>query len=685
SLSTLDLAGCDLHGFLPYLPQLRELDVSENYNLQVNLTRIFEHQWPKLQNLSISGTNVTGPFRDLVSSTPILVSLDAASCLIQGSIPKSICKIPTLEKLNIVDNNITGTIPSCITNLKNLSWFDVGYNYIGGNVSLISLINELNLTTLGLGLNMLTVDVNPHSYMYSKHKLEKLKLGSCNLNRFPTFICNSIALRKLDLNDNNLTGAIPSCFYKLKLYKLDLSYNKLHGPLPVPPRYAHFYNLASNRFSGEISIDLSGAYKIYLSNNQLSGSIPSSICSKESDLYLNPDDIDLSYNKLSGVIPTSIGYCTYLSSLNLGNNNLSGNLPIVLEQAYELEFLQLNDNNLDGPLPSFGSERLKVLSLANNKFEGSIPVMFVPWWISHEIIMLGFDSLYGLRVLSLRSNKLSGPIPKEITSLQKLQVLDLSLNNFSGPIPERLGNWSKLTGKSYESDTFYDISSLEAMPVSYYGGTQLNLEIKGTMHLQSIYGYNTAIDLSCNNLDGNIPKDIGLLKDLFSLNLSHNRFSHDIPMTIGNMSNLGNLDLSFNELSGHIPQSLTLIDSLGVLNLSYNKLSGRIPRGNHFDTLSLDGSSYIGNDLLCGVPTTKVCEEDHQGPKVEAEAKPEAQIDKEDANDKLFLYASVALGFIVGFWGLFFVLLIRKEQWWFPYWERVGLIAVRVVRCLLKN
>lgn len=44
SLSILELADCKIGGLVPYLPQLRELDVGGNRNLHLDVTRIFIHQ-----------------------------------------------------------------------------------------------------------------------------------------------------------------------------------------------------------------------------------------------------------------------------------------------------------------------------------------------------------------------------------------------------------------------------------------------------------------------------------------------------------------------------------------------------------------------------------------------------------------------------------------------------------------
>lgn len=109
----------------------------------------------------------------------------------------------------------------------------------------------------------------------------------------------------------------------------------------------------------------------------------------------------------------------------------------------------------------------------------------------------------------------------------------------------------------------------------------------------------TNIDLSMNNLSGEIPKELTSLVDLRSLNLSGNHFTGLIPVSIGDMRQLESLDLSRNCLSGQIPNGFTLLSSLSHLNLSFNKLTGRIPQGTQLQTL--EASSFMGNNL-CGPP-----------------------------------------------------------------------------------
>ncbi|KAI3957628.1 hypothetical protein MKW92_024837 [Papaver armeniacum] len=688
SLSVLELSDCGLQGSIPYLPQLTvldECDTNVSGSIPVSISNA-----PLLVNLYAYQCSIQGSIPSSIGNLFLLQSLELFNNNITGYLPISICEMSSLQKLLLSGNHITGSLPSCLTKLHNLTDFRVSGNSIGGTVSLINFINELNLTYLDLGSNRLTVVIDQRFHLYSKFNLEYLDLPSCNLTGlFPTFICKMSNLNYLDLSQNHLTGVIPSnCIFKLQISStFDLSNNKLQGPLPLPPRTWYismsYFDVSNNNFSGKISSEsgkrLASFYSLNLAGNELSGSIPFSIFSKNSGINpkmidlsnnkfsgsipysicfkkstSNPDIIDLSNNSLSGFIPTSIGYCTSLNSLNLGANNLSGNVPPELQQLVHLKYLQLQDNNFDGAPLNFISKfkDLRVLNLANNHFGGSIPTQF--------------GSVLRLSILSLRSNIFNGSIPQEINHLEQLQILDLSQNNFSGHIPKISGKfWRGIISNSFE---FY-----------YLENIQLQMAIKGIMvQVEKLYNYSSAIDLSHNMLDGNIPTEICLLKGLASLNLSHNRLSNNIPGSVGNMSGLGCLDLSFNSLSGHIPQSLTSLDSLGFLNLSYNELSGRIPRGDHFDTLGVDGWAYVGNDVLCGEPTKKLCYGD-------TKRTMETEVDDEEkAKERILFYGVIALGFEVGFWGLFIVLFLKKQNRWFPYWRFVDSVAIRIVGCIQR-
>jgi hypothetical protein len=87
----------------------------------------------------------------------------------------------------------------------------------------------------------------------------------------------------------------------------------------------------------------------------------------------------------------------------------------------------------------------------------------------------------------------------------------------------------------------------------------------------------TSLNLSQNELIGEIPQSIGNLINLTYLNLYSNQLTGDIPSNIGNLINLTYLDLQMNQLSGPIPTEIGNLENLIILHLNDNNLSGVIP------------------------------------------------------------------------------------------------------------
>lgn len=138
SLSILDLSGCNLQGSIPYLPQIKELHVRKNYNFLPNLSRMFQHHWPKLRTLSISSTNVSGSIPVSISNAPSLVSFDAVGCSIQGSLPSSISNLSGLQSLDLSRNSITDNIPISICEMVSLQQLYLSRNNLTGSYQVAS-------------------------------------------------------------------------------------------------------------------------------------------------------------------------------------------------------------------------------------------------------------------------------------------------------------------------------------------------------------------------------------------------------------------------------------------------------------------------------------------------------------------------------------------------------------------
>ena len=108
----------------------------------------------------------------------------------------------------------------------------------------------------------------------------------------------------------------------------------------------------------------------------------------------------------------------------------------------------------------------------------------------------------------------------------------------------------------------------------------------------------TELDLSNNNLTGEIPSEIGNLTRLQRLDLSANNLTGAIPSEMANLTSLETLVLLGNSLSGEIPSEIGNLTRLQRLLLTSNSLSGEIPSaiGNltRLEDLWLHGNSLSG-------------------------------------------------------------------------------------------
>lgn len=174
------------------------------------------------------------------------------------------------------------------------------------------------------------------------------------------------------------------------------------------------------------------------------------------------------------------------------------------------------------------------------------------------------------------------------------------------------------------------------------------------------------MDLSSNNLSGEIPEEVTSLIILQSLNLSHNHFHRIIPENIGAMGSLESLDFSVNQLVGEIPSSTSRLTFLNYLNLSYKNLKGKIPSSTQLQ--SFDASSFLGN-ALWGAPLEENCTVVNE---TSAKEGGEGQGNKELNG----VYVSMELGFVVSFL-LTFGFLVIKRRWkqntcTFTFWRAWG-------------
>ncbi|XP_064966883.1 receptor-like protein EIX2 [Musa acuminata AAA Group] len=468
-------------------------------------------------------------------------------------------------------------------------------------------------------------DIRP-SLLLLTH-LERLNLSHNDFGgiQIPKFLGSLTELTYLDLSWSNFRGAIPpqlgnlSRLRYLDLNSLyDLTIDGLHWLSRLTSlRYLYMggvnLSVASHDWLQAVNM-LSSLEELHLHDCGLT-----ILHSSLSHVNLTTlATLDLHRNLFNSTFPNWLWKLHNLSYLDLGFSMFHGAIPAGIGNLTGLRELYLGDNSLSGPIPTeIGiCNSLKLIDLRDNSIFGPIPA--------------GIGNLTGLRKLYLDHNSLFGPIPAEIGNMAGLRELYLDHNSLFGVIPAGIGKLTSL-GVLYLNDN----SLFGPIPVGIGNLTGL-----GELYLND------------NSLSGEIPIEIGSLSMLQTLNLSRNNFVGQIPAAIGAMKSLETLDLSFNKLSGVIPQSFSALNSLNHLNLSYNNLSGPIPSGNQLRTLE-DASIYIGNVHLCGPPVTKSCSDD---PNVDS-----TEEEYEQGSHVLSFYFGTGLGYLVGLWSVFVIMLFKKD------------------------
>ncbi|WMV56552.1 hypothetical protein MTR67_049937 [Solanum verrucosum] len=693
-LTTLRLSETGLYGIIPeslfHLPNLETLDLGFNYELSGYFPKTKWNSSASLIHLNLHGVNFSNLPESLGYHLTSLRSLDLAYCNLRGPIPESLSNLIRIEYLKLNGNSLNGTIPPGMLSLPSLKGIELSFNHLSGPLedfksnSLIwislegnqlqghlphSIQNLVNLTDLILSFNNFSgrVDVSLFSNLkllsslslsYNNisltndnkvtwaESLDTLELVACELKELE-FLRSANQLLMLDLSHNKIQGRIPDWAWSnwmFSLYYLNISHNMLTSVDSIPLQSLHTIDLRSNLLQGSLPIPPNSTKYFFISQNNLTEEIPSSICNLTSLVML-----DLARNNLKGAIPQCLGSITALQVLDMRLNNLSGNIPTTFINESSLSRLNLHGNKLEGKIPQSltNCKQLEVLDLGDNHLNDTFPV-----WLG---------TLPKLKVLSLRLNKLHGPIrTSRIENMfPKLRIMDLSYNAFSGNLPSSLFQHLKAMRTTDPS-----------MEASRYGGNSyyqdsIAVVSKGyEREVVKILFLYTTIDLSKNKFEGHIPTIMGDLIALRVLNISHNRLEGHIPPSLGRLSLVESLDLSSNHLVGKIPAQFASLTSLEVFNLSYNHLEGCIPQGNQLQTF--ESNSYEGNDGLRGLPVTKSCGDDHASGTTYAVS---GQLDGEESNSEFLSdFRKAALmgygsGLCIGISIVYFMMSTWKPIW----------------------
>ncbi|XP_031756077.1 leucine-rich repeat-containing protein 7 isoform X6 [Xenopus tropicalis] len=371
----------------------------------------------------------------------------------------------------------------------------------------------------------------PKEVFSLERTLEELYLDANQIEELPKQLFSCQALRKLSIQDNDLSNLPTTIASLVNLKELDISKNGIQefpenikcckcltiveasvNPISkLPDGFTQLLNLTQ--------LYLNDAFLEYLPAN----------FGRLSKLRI----LELRENHLK-TLPKSMSKLAQLERLDLGNNEFT-ELPEGLELIQNLKELWIDNNSLQTLPGATGKlKQLIYLDMSKNRIE------------SVDTDISGCESLEDL----LLSSNLLQQLPDSIGLLKKLTNLKVDDNQLVA-LPNTIGNLSLLE----EFDC--SCNELESLPPTI-----------GYLHsLRTL-----AVD---ENFLTELPREIGNCKNVTVMSLRTNKLEF-LPEEIGQMQKLRVLNLSDNRLK-NLPFSFTKLKELAALWLSDNQSKALIP------------------------------------------------------------------------------------------------------------
>ncbi|KAI8020435.1 Receptor protein kinase TMK1 [Camellia lanceoleosa] len=395
-----------------------------------------------------------------------------------------------------------------------------------------------------------------HVACSDSNRVTRIQIGHQNLQgTLPPNLSNLIALERLELQWNNISGPVPSLNGLTSLQVLMLSNNQFSS---IPKDFFTGMNslqsveIDNNPFTAweipKTLLNASSLQNFSANSANITGKIPD---------FLGPDgfpgliNLHLAFNYLEGELPKSFSG-SLMESLwvngQMSNGKLSGGIDVIQNMTM-LREVWLHSNAFSGPLPDFsGFKSLESLSVRDNSFTGPVPVSLM--------------NLGSLKIVNLTNNLLQGPMPMFNDSV----AVDMVNNTNSFCLP-------KPGDCDPRVNTLLSIVKSMHYPMKFAENWKGNDPCVDWFGITCNSGNITIVNFQKMGLRGTISPEFDSLKSLQRLVLADNNLTGSIPEELTTLPALTELDVANNVLFGKVPafRSNVMINTNGNLNIGKDK------------------------------------------------------------------------------------------------------------------
>ena len=534
---------------------------------------------------------------------------------LNGEIPSELGNLVKLKELRLENNSLRGEIPAGLGDLANLEWLYLYGNQLSGEIP-PELGKLASLVELRFGDNQLRGEIPPE--LGDLAKLEWLGLLNNQLSGdIPAELGKLTNLVTLYLEGNQLSGCLPRVLLQ---YRLNKNLSRLGGlpfcsdaPAPFAQDWlirgvakrdslgsvvltpAARYQLGflmnpspinTQRLSIEFSFEIkegSGAdgLALVLARNLLDDPPPGSryggrfaspqfVDGIAVEIDTHPNGWDISGNhigisRLGGSSPVDLASVDVQQDFR---QNGEFNVQVIIDNARIQVFLSNADLGMDRT------------SLLDHTIEDFDPVGRYLGFVGTTGAATDRHIIHNVEIKADGVPVPPTPTPPPNAGQQADRAALVALYHATnGPSWRNKTNWLN-----------------DDAPLSSWRGVATDSG-----------GRVTELKLSSNQLNGEIPAELGNLSNLTVLNLAVNDLSGSIPASVGTLSELTELNLHSSGLSGPIPQNLVNLGKLSRLQLRGNGFSGCVPdslygvEDNDLNQLGLPKCSTASQPL--GVPS----------------------------------------------------------------------------------